>query len=431
MSIMNLSAFVFFALLSYTGFQFSRLMYRSYFAPPGLFLGMNFASLALYQLHLLPLFQVSFQTYLLIMLSMLSFFVGGLMASPYFALKGKPLLKYGVFHSAEISNSSGLCLFYYFTSSLSILGYIYFFKFVVPPGWISQPWILQGQVVPYHFGYLLLLGALVPPSFVLLSLVKRKVTLLSFCFLLINILALAFVGIKSYLVIGLATALLTWVVARPSKIQIKHLVILTVIFIGFMVVYDKYIDIFGSFRFVGSKFLALLSFLEKPYLYIVGSWPALSVAMSTQLKLPYFGQVTLEPVWKIIGPGGIGIVKSFSKYLPFVDIGPSYFNVYSLIGEIYLDYGWLGPILGCFILGFISTKLYIKAYKSGNWILHLLSAIFSYGLFISFFLYYYRSNLIFLLLYVLIIGHIAKRLSIALNRHKIWIHKPLFIKRSI
>jgi oligosaccharide repeat unit polymerase len=353
------------------------------------------------------------------------------MASPYFALKGKTLLKYSLFYSADIGNPSGLCLFYYFTSSLSILGYIYFIKFVVPPGWISQLWILQSQVVPNHMGYLILLGALVPPSFVLLALVRHKVTLLSFCFLLVNIVALAFIGIKSYLVIGLATALLTWAAVRAGRIRIKHLVILATCLIGFMVFYDSIIDIFGSFQFAGSRFPAMLSFLERPYLYIVGSWPAMSVAMSTQLKLPYFGQVTLEPVWKILGPGGLGIImERVSQYEPFVNIGPSYFNVYSLIGDIYLDYGWLGSIFGCFILGFISTKLYIKAYKRGDWVLYLLSAIFSYGLFISFFAYYYRSNLIFLLLYALIVGRLSKRLSTALNRHKIWIHKPLVTKRS-
>jgi oligosaccharide repeat unit polymerase len=353
------------------------------------------------------------------------------MASPYFALKGKPLLKYSLFYSTDIGNSTGLCLFYYFTSFLSILGYIFFIKFVVPPGWTSQLWILQYQVVPNHMGYLILLGALVPPSFVLLALVRHKVTLLSLCLLLVNIVALAFIGIKSYLVIGLATALLTWAAVRAGKVQMKYLVITAVVLIGFMIMYDRFIDIFAQTQFAGSKFPAALSFLERPYLYIVGSWPAMSVTMSSPLELVHWGQTTLEPVWKILGPGGLGIIMERVPHsLPFVNIGPSYFNVYSLIGEIYLDYGWLGSILGCFILGFISTKLYIKAYERGDWVLYLLSAIFSYGLFISFFAYYYRSDLIFLLLYVLIVGRLSKRLSTALNRHKIWIHKPLVTKRS-
>lgn len=429
MNIINLLVFIIFALLFYAGFRFSRLVYRNYFAPPGLFFGMNFASLALYQLHLLPLTQVSFQTYLLITLSMLSFFVGILMASPYFALKGKTLPKYSLFYSVDIGNSTGLCLFYYFTSFLSILGYIFFIKFVVPPGWTSQLWILQYQVVPNHMGYLILLGVLVPPSFVLLALVRHKVTLLSLCLLLVNIVALAFIGIKSYLVIGLATALLTWAAVRAGKVQMKYLVITAVVLIGFMIMYDRFIDIFAPTQFAGSKFPAALSFLERPYLYIVGSWPAMSVTMSSPLELVHWGQTTLEPVWKILGPGGLGIIMERVPHsLPFVNMGPSYFNVYSLIGEIYLDYGWFGSIFGCFILGFISTKLYIKTYERGDWVLYLLSAIFSYGLFISFFMYYYRSNLIFLLLYALIVGRLSKRLSTALNRYKIWIHKPLFTK---
>ncbi len=99
------------------------------------------------------------------------------------------------------------------------------------------------------------------------------------------------------------------------------------------------------------------------------------------------------------------------KYLPFVDIGPSNFNTYSLIGEVYWDFGWLGSILICFLLGFTSTRLYLTARKDHDWDLYLLSAVFSYGLFISSFLYYYRDDLIFLLLYTAVMSKVAKGVS--------------------
>ena len=162
-------------------------------------------------------------------------------------------------------------------------------------------------------------------------------------------------------------------------------------------------------------------FLEKPYLYIVGSWSAMSVVMSSPSVLAHMGKLNLEPFYKILGPRGLRIIEEVSQFNLFVDIGVGKFNVYSLIGHLYLDYGWLGAILGCFFLGFISTRLYITARRHKSWVLHLTSAIFSYGLLISFFTYYYRSTLIFLLTYTLIVGWLSKRLSIVLKWRKVYI----------
>jgi len=396
-------------------------VYGDYFAPVGLFIGINLASLSLYQLNLLPLTNISFQTYTLIAVSLFSFLVGVIMASPFFTLKGKTLVKQDLFGKHSREAPKGLTLFYYFTASLAIAGWIFYITVIVPPGWRSKLWVLQGQVVPNHMGYLLVLGALVPPTFVLLALARQRITLPSVFFLLGDLIILGLCGIKTYLVIGLATSLLICAMSRLGRVGVKHLAIITIIFTGFMVIYDRFIDVFVQAQYPGSRFPIALSFLEKPYLYIVGSWPAMSAVMANPPAPAHWGQVTLEPYWKILGPGGLGIMERVSPYLPFVNIGGGIFNVYSLIGELYFDYGWLGSILGCFFLGFISTRLYITARKHRSWILHLLSAVFSYGLLISFFLYYYRSTLIFLLLYTLIAGWLSKRLSIVLKWRKIYI----------
>jgi len=95
------------------------------------------------------------------------------------------------------------------------------------------------------------------------------------------------------------------------------------------------------------------------------------------------------------------------------------FNVYSLIGGLYWDYGPLGPLIGCFLLGAFSTFLYTRARRSSNWSLHLGSAIFNYGLFLSFFVYYYRFNVIYLLVYVLLFGFLSRTLPVFFKRHLI------------
>lgn len=429
MSIISLLAFISLALLSYISFYFSRLVYRDYFAPVGLFIGINLASLSLYQLNFLPLTHISFQAYTLIAVSLFSFLVGVLMASPSFALKGKPLIRQDLFSKHEKFLNKGLTLFYYFTASLAIAGWIFYITVIVPPGWWSKLWILQGQLIPHHLGYLIVLGTLVPPTFVLLALARHRITLPSVFFLFGGLIALGLCGIKAYLVIGLVTSLLIWAMARLGRVGVKHLAIITIIFIGFMAIYDRFIDVFVQAQNPGSRFPIALSFLERPYLYMVGSWPAMSVVMANPPAAPVqWGQITLGLFWKILGPRGLRIIEKVSPFSLFVDIGVSKFNVYSLVGNLYLDYGWLGAILGCFFLGFISTRLYIIARKRRTWILYLLSAIFSYGLLISFFAYYYGSILIFLLLYTLIVGWLSERLSILLKLRKNYVpyHKNTY-----
>ncbi len=417
MSGINVVIFILLCSLAWAGFRFARWAYGDYLAPIGIFVGVNLASLALNQLSLLPLVPLSTQAWLLVVVSLFSFVVGAFMATPSLIVAGKRLGQGRFFDEKDLAASEGLSPFFYFTALLGIAGWVFFVTLVVPPGWLSNPWLLQGDyVIPYHLGYFLVAGELALPAFVLLALAKRKVVLPAVCLLVGNVLALAACGIKSYLILSAATSLLVWSTVRRGRVRLRHLLVVAAMLVGFMALYDRFIDIFAPRQFAGSKFPAALSFLERPYLYAAGSWSAMSVVMADPPPQAHWGQVTLLPLWKLLGPGGLGLMERVPKYLPFVDIGPSSFNTYSLIGEVYWDFGWLGSILICFFLGFVSTRLYLAARKRRDWVLYLLSALFSYGLFISFFMYYYRDNLIFLLLYAVVAGKLAKQVSRALRR---------------
>lgn len=411
MSGITILTFTLLGLLSWAGFRFARWAYGDYFAPIGIFLGVNLASLALNQLRLLPLAPLSTQAWLLVAVSLFSFVAGAFMATPSFIVAGKHLGQTR-FDEKSLAASEGLIPFFYLTALLGIAGWVFFVTVVVPPGWLSNPWMLQGDyVIPYHLGYSLVAGALALPAFVLLTLAKRWVCFLAAFLLVANVLALAACGIKSYLAISVTTALLVWSNVRRGRVRLRHLLVIGAVLVGFMALYDRFIDVFAPRQFPGSMFPTALSFLERPYLYAAGSWSAMSVVMADPPPQAHWGQVTLFSLWKLLGPGGLGLMERVPQYLPFVDIGPSYFNVYSLIGEVYWDLGWLGSILVCFLLGFISTRLYLTAQKRRDWVLYLLSAIFSYGLFISFFAYYYKENLIFLLVYTIVVGKLAKWVS--------------------
>lgn len=416
MNAINLVVFVLLSFLSWASFRLARLIYGDYFAPLGIFLGVNLASLALNQLRLLPFVPLSAQTWLLVVASLFSFIFGAILATPSLVLVGKGLCQKMSFDRKSLETSEGLSLFFYFTTFLGIAGWIFYITVLVPPEWVEKPWLLQGEYIfPYHLGYTLVAGTLGAPAFVLLTLAKGRISFPAVCLLLINILALAICGIKAYLVVSIVISFLIWSSLRQRTIRLRHFLVVAALLVGFMVLYDRFIDVFVPHQFPDSKFPAALSFLERPYLYIAGPWSAMSVVMADPPPQAHWGQVTLLPLWKLLGPGGFELMERVPKYLPFVNIGPSDFNVYSLIGEVYWDFGWLGSILICFLLGFISTRLYLIALRQRDWVWYLISSVFSYGLAISFFAYYYRDNLLFLLLYTLTIGKLSKQASMILR----------------
>jgi oligosaccharide repeat unit polymerase len=412
---------------AYFSFWISKKIFGNYFAPLGLFLGVNLASLALFHLKLLPFIPLRIEVYLLVLLSFLSFCLGALIIS--YVLKWDQDRKKN-FSNEENVSVRGLKFFYYFSAITSLLAWLYYIIFIVPPEWISKPWLLQGSgqadyVMPFHTGYLILLGAVVPPAFVLLSIYNRRISFFSVVFLICELIALSLTGIKSYLTIGLSTSLLALAIAKPSRAKLRYFFFTALGAIGFMAIYDQFIDVFALQWFSGSKFPTGLTFLERPYLYIAGPWAALSRIIEAPPNAGIWGQTTLEILWKIVGPGGLGLFSErVSQFLPFIDIGPSPFNVYSLIGEVYWEYGWFGPLFICFLLGFISTLLFILAQKSNQWVLYLAYAIFAYGLLISFFAYYYRSNLIFLLLYTITFGTLLNLRWIGRNRRTVPADSP-------
>lgn len=419
MIFVNFMIFVILGLLAYSSFYFARLAYKDTFAPVGLFLGVNLVSLALYHLNLIALTSVSTNAYALIFASLFSFLFGALTFSPRLVLQGVELDRRALFQDAK-KETQGLAVFYYVTAILSISGWLalLFLSEYSLTQIIVAPDVLQASFQKQYIGYFNLLGILVPPSFILLTLARKRVTIISIPFLLGALVGILLAGIKSYLVFSMVISLLVWSAARPGKIRIKHLAILSIFVIGFMALYDYYIDIYVSHQFSSSKFSEALSFLERPYLYAVGSWPAMSAIIQNPPEQPHWAYLSLHFLWKILG-AGLGLIPQIPDYEPFVNIGASIFNVYSLIGGLYWDYGPLGSLIGCFLLGAFSTFLYTRARRSRNWSLHLGSAIFNYGLFLSFFVYYYRFNVIFLLGYVLLFGFLSRSLPVLFKRHLI------------
>jgi hypothetical protein len=112
----------------------------------------------------------------------------------------------------------------------------------------------------------------------------------------------------------------------------------------------------------------------------------------------------------------LGVVESVPFAQDFTDIGATAFNVYSIFGVLYQEWTWPGAVLVTALLGFVSTRLYLRARRAGYWGHVLVYGLIGYGLFMSCFMYIFRFNMMLLLMYLYAFGFVALRGGVLVDR---------------
>jgi len=399
---------VFFLLgLCLVSVQLSRFYLGHWFTPLSIYACANLGSLGLYHLRLLDLVKLSLATYGLALASVALFTLGSLMACGWRVRR----------HDAawnERPRTKNLAAFFYTVAILANTGWllaavILVLRFGVG-GLLRNLWLLQTEFQMQFIGYLNVIGILVAPAYILkrfhAPVASRRP--LDHVLLLLALVGLVLSGIKSYLTFTAIAAGLVWSVARPRAFRAGHFALILAGLLVFFVFYNKQIDLFVHAEYRGADFFARLPWLHRPYLYAVGSWPALDILFQGDVAPPpRFGHVILEPLWKTIS--SFGFAPYQPKPLPFANIGPDMFNVYSFVGEILWDIGLWPALVFSWLLGLIATRLYIRARSCRYWGHQLIYALFGYGVFISLFQYGYRFNTLFLLGIAYLFGFVVLR----------------------
>jgi oligosaccharide repeat unit polymerase len=394
--------------------RLSRLFLGHWFTPLSIYTCANLGSLALYHLRFFEMQVLTLPTYGLALGSVSLFAAGSLTACGWRVRWVAPNWDCRV-------DASGLDTFFYVTAGIANLGWIVAVGILVVRfgigGLLGNLWLLQGQFQMQFIGYLNLLGILVAPTYLL----KRfhghadAHQLLDLLLLVGALLGLLLAGIKSYLAFaGVATGL-AWSVARPRSFRARHIAVVLLVLLSFFVFYNEQIDVFVHKEYRASGVFAHVPWLHRPYVYIVGSWPALENVFRGQVAPPSrFGHIIFEPVWKTLS--GLGLAEQYQSQKPFTNIGPEMFNVYSFVGEVYWDVGLVAALLFSWLLGAVSTWLYRRARSCAYWGHRLIYAIFGYGVFITLFSYVYDFTTYFLLLYTYGIGFVALRGGVFVRR---------------
>jgi len=379
----------------------NRIRFGDHLTPIGIYVGVNSLSIAAYHFRLLDFTDVGARSHLVVLISLLAFTGAVFLRLPAADVdRGRdgPLSppSTSIFRSVAVLANAGWML------SLVLLLNEYGMSHLR-----ANIWIFQKEFQIQYIGYLNLVGILVLPMYVAMRCAgtgRRLDLILSG----LAITGLLLAGIKQYVVFSTISAIVVYAVLRPGRFRLRHASVVFAGIVGFFVVYDAVVDIFGTRTFPGSKFPELLTCLERPYLYLTGSWPAMEHIVGGDMQpQPIFGYITLQPLWKILGDG-LGLIEPVQKHMPFIDIGAHGFNVYSFTGDVYWDYGEIGVGVVSFVIGWIGAAFYARARMRRNWGHVLLYGVFSYGLALSFFAYYYRFGMLLLLFVVASLAFIVE-----------------------
>ncbi|MDX2475702.1 MAG: O-antigen polymerase [Candidatus Krumholzibacteria bacterium] len=414
MTLVDFGWLLLFAFVGTMGAVMARRLFGFWFSPLAVFVGMNCASMMAFHLRLLEFSEVSPLTHFLLLVALSCYTFGTLVA-----LEGSPREKLN--DQSPSFDATGLDTFFTITAILASIGWLLAVMILVGRhglgALLGNIWVLQLEFQMQFIGYLNMIGILVLPTFVL-KWSRGRVHFWDYALVGTALFGLLLAGIKAYLIYSMLTALFVWSTTRPDKFRPSYLIGGLLIMLAFFIVYTNKVDIFVSGKFESQTWLANFPSLQRPYVYLVGSWPALeNIVNGTMPKPPMGGIVVLQPLWKLLGDG-LGIIEPMPFNLPFSNIGTTFFNVYSLPGEIYWDFGWPGLIILTTSLGYLSTKLYLRVRRLDYWAHHLIYGIIGYGLFLSPFVYSYRFNVFVILGYIFAVAFVGLRGGTLIGRIK-------------
>lgn len=416
--IIVIQSFILFLSITY-----SEKFNRRIITPVTVYIGVNTVAVFLFLLNLLPYNQLNILAFLILIISEVALMFGSVLGMAIVSDIGK---KYRTRVCKDIKNINvkqayiidhdlkTVKLSLKIIGIVSTIGWIYAFINIMLSQY-SISFLLQNPhyigvtgITMQYLGYVNLLGIWVFPMYCYCY-IKKKVSRIDFLFVLSAFLGLFLTGIKTYIIISLITGLFVYV-HLSYKIKWKNIIITSIIILAFFIFYNYYIDPWVS-RIVisGSKFPSILKPLEQPYRYLSGPFAGFSSLVSYDSLFPYKGFVVFSWVFKLLSFFNL-FDGDTTSYFDSISIGSDTLsiNVYTMVGEAYLDLGIFGILFLFFILGLITTMLFEAGKDSKNLVSLFVSSLLMYCLFISFFAYYLGFNILVLILGGALVLNISK-----------------------
>ncbi len=404
---------ILFAAIALVSVRISKRWYGSWFSPVSMYVGMNALSMAGYHLKWLAYHEVGLTTHLILLVSMFMFVLGAQNAlGRGFAPERLP--------ESPTRDYDSLERFFYLTVILSTVGWIVASAILLMRfglgSLINNIWMLQSNFQMQFIGYLNMIGILVMPIYVIRHLSGRARSY-DLLFVASSLFGLLLSGIKGYLVASSVCSVVVWSAMRPSRFRPAYLLGVLGVLLAFFIAYTARVDIFVADQYAAGETSQKFSMFQRPYLYVTASWPAFeSIIAGVMPDPPRWGFVTLQPLWKLLG--GLGVLEAVPHVLPFSTTGVAPHNVYAFAGEVFWDWGWFGCAGLSWLLGYLSTRLWLRARRCHHWGHVLVYGVVGYGVFMSVFAYFFRFNMMLMLLYTYLAAFVVPRGGVFVDRRR-------------
>lgn len=360
---------------------FSKRVFGSYLAPPGIYAGVWFFSLSVFYIGVISYYALEWQTLMVFLFSILTFTIGGLLSKKLIKRKNTNF-QYAL--KQLINQNKRLKWTIYILFVLGVLGsIIYYLEFHRLIG-IESLWsdlrlvrFEESMGELRRVRWIGLTRSLLVPSFVLSIMYLRikptqhrkymwVVVIVSFFSLATSpgrslVMSLALCS-------GLSVIYLAENIGEPISFRKYGLPILagSVLFVAYFTATTSLLDKWVSYVYwtkVTSHLPDALIGLADLTHYMVGSFPAFQSLINSSQEANQSVSLTFGVLSRImheIEPSQFG----YPDYVqPFVFV-PTPTNVYTYLDAFYLDFGWIGVAIFPFLTGFVTTTLYLWMRRS-------------------------------------------------------------------
>lgn len=369
---------IFSLILLIFGMCISKIMFKTFKSPLGLFAILWNGLLFLASINLIEYDKISSESILLLLISNLIFQLGAIFLGMTFQISRK--FKFNIDEQKKINKEKSIIKWIDTSIVLSIIGGIlWLFQAVNAVGFVSivnyNAYTLRGEVLPNinrlvsYMVYVFSMGGsvLMGLAFSKYHIFKKRFILVFSGPLVVSI----FIGQRNFIIIMVISLLVPILMNNGRKLiafKKEYRKLTFKIIIGIVL----FFFIIGNLRFGGTNTATnsniLLYLIEHTYKYLTGSFVAFSKVYDSWSGDLYYGINTFTPIFKLTN--SLNLTSFDAILIRKIESGrdpvmiPYLFNVFTYVWDIVIDFGYLGIFIFNWFLGFFSSLLWINYERS-------------------------------------------------------------------
>ncbi|MEN6317428.1 MAG: O-antigen polymerase [Syntrophaceae bacterium] len=358
------------------------------FQPLTVFIFVTIFTFSMYLLNLIQYNKVNNEIYFVVLLSLFFFTSGDFI--------GRVSTKKTKFKKSNYIKEISINTFIIISWLLGILSfYILCVKAINTYGlyvMFSDPdeFFRRGLLIVPFVGNFALLNIFVLPA-VIYSIRYGKIKKRNILFAITSLIMASVLGKKSYFIISLLMSAFIYMIHAKN---IKKIIIMSIIVVLITVLF------FQIFEYMTISNIEDYKWWHGFYIYLTGPWAALGELLRNPFETRDWGFYCFYPIYKVVGY--IYNESVNTNVMPAVYI-PVWYNVYTMHGEAFVDFGYIGIIIQSLFLGFIARKMYKIIKYNKNYMDALIYALILTAVGLSFFnSIITHFSFIFLIAYILI-----------------------------